>query len=134
MRYYATSARTMVRVIPERVVSMPNSDASRLSVNSVLEPGRKTALGQFMTPSVIAEYMAGLFSVSDRPAVLLDAGAGIGSLTIAAAQKLRALASVDVWEIDPIMREHLERNLDLLDVEHTVHGEDFIASAVQRIA
>ena len=65
---------------------------------------------------------------------MLDAGAGIGSLTIAAAQKLGVLASVDVWEIDPMMRKHLEQNLDLLGVDHTVHGEDFILSAVQQIA
>lgn len=121
-------------MIPERVVPMPDSDASRLSVNSALEPDRKTALGQFMTPSIIAEYMASLFNTADRPVVLLDAGAGIGSLTIAAAQKLGALASVDAWEIDPIMRKHLEQNLDLLGVEHTIHAEDFILSAVQLIA
>jgi adenine-specific DNA-methyltransferase len=121
-------------MIPERVVSMPDSDASRLSVNSALEPDRKTALGQFMTPSVIAEYMASLFDTLDRPAVLLDAGGGIGSLTIAAAQELGTLASVDVWEIDPIMRKHLKQNLDLLGVEHTIHDEDFIPSAVQLIA
>jgi adenine-specific DNA-methyltransferase len=124
----------MAQMIPGRIVSMPDSDASRLSVNSALEPDRKTALGQFMTPSVIAEYMASLFDAPLRPAVLLDAGAGIGSLTIAAVQELGTLASVDVWEIDPIMRKHLEQNLRLLGVEHTVHGEDFIPSAVQQIA
>jgi adenine-specific DNA-methyltransferase len=134
MRYDATSAKKMAQMTPGRIVSMPDSDASRLSVNSALEPDRKTALGQFMTPSVIAEFMASLFDGPLRLAVLLDAGAGIGSLTIAAVQKLARVASVDAWEIDPIMRKNLEQNLHLLGVEHTVHGEDFIPSAVQQIA
>ena len=134
MRYDATSAARTAQMIPGRIVSVPDSDTSRLSVNSLLEPDRKTALGQFMTPSVIAEFMASLFDSPLRPAVLLDAGAGIGSLTIAAVQKLARVASVDVWEIDPIMRKHLEENLHLLGVGHTVHGEDFIPSAVQQIA
>jgi adenine-specific DNA-methyltransferase len=134
MRYDAISAKKMAQMIPGRIVSMPDSDESRLSVNSSLEPDRKTALGQFMTLSVIAEFMASLFDGPPRLAVLLDAGAGIGSLTIAAVQKLARVASVDVWEIDPIMRKNLEQNLHLLAVEHTVHGEDFIPSAVQQIA
>jgi len=121
-------------MIPEQAVAMPDSDAIRTKVNGELEPDRKSALGQFMTPAIIAKFMATLFDDPVRPAALLDAGAGIGSLTIAAVPRLGNVASVDVWEIDPLMRKHLEQNLDLLGVEHRIHGEDFILTAVQQIA
>jgi len=121
-------------MIFERMVAMPDLDAIRTKVNGELEPDRKNALGQFMTPAIIAEFMATLFDDPVRPAALLDAGAGIGSLTIAAVPKLGQVASIDAWEIDPVMRKHLEHNLKLPGVEYSVHGEDFIAAAVQNIA
>ncbi|HZU23873.1 MAG TPA: Eco57I restriction-modification methylase domain-containing protein [Bryobacteraceae bacterium] len=117
-----------------QVFAVPDSDAVRAKVNAALVPGRKSALGQFMTPAVIAEFMATLFDDPVCPAALLDAGAGIGSLTIAAVARLGQIASVDAWELDPLMRSHLEENLRLLGVEHTIHGEDFISAAVQQIA
>jgi len=110
------------------------TDAIRLKVNGTLEPSRKSALGQFMTPSVIADFMASLFAPSDSPASLMDAGAGIGSLTIAAVRRLANVASVDAWEIDPIMLEHLGANLKNLGVKHRVLAADFIESAVRQIA
>lgn len=105
-----------------------------MKVSGTLEPERKAALGQFMTPSAVADFMASLFTASECPATLLDAGAGIGSLTIAAVARLRSVASVDAWELDPFMRQHLEPNLAALGVEHRVHGEDFITAAVHQIA
>jgi adenine-specific DNA-methyltransferase len=113
---------------------VPNSDAIRLKVNASLVPGRKSSLGQFMTPSVIAEFMATLFDNPVRAAALLDAGAGVGSLTIAAVPRLGNVASVDAWEIDPLMQAHLRESLALLKIEHRVHAEDFIPSAVQQVA
>jgi adenine-specific DNA-methyltransferase len=109
-------------------------DAIRLKVNGDLKPDRKIDLGQFMTPSVIADFMASLFDTSHSPASVMDAGAGIGSLTIAAVRRLGSVESVDAWEIDPLMLEHLEANLKKLDVKHRVLATDFIESAVLRIA
>lgn len=134
MRYHAGSEWKMADIGIPRALPMPDSDAIRLKVNAALEPGRKSALGQFMTPSVIAEFMANLFDVTMRPASVLDAGAGIGSLTIAAVPALGNVASVDAWEMDQVMLKHLEATLTLLGVEHRVHAEDFIESAVQQIA
>lgn len=110
------------------------SDAIRRIVSGTLEPRRKAALGQFMTPSPIAQFMAGLFDDPVRPVTLLDAGAGMGSLTMAAVHRLQTVASVDAWEIDPLMRKHLQDTLSFLRVDHTIHPEDFIQSAVQQIA
>jgi adenine-specific DNA-methyltransferase len=134
VRYDAESEQQMDKMLQQGVLTMPDSDAIRMKVNAALEPGRKSALGQFMTPAVIAQFMASLFDDSVQPATLLDAGAGIGFLTIAAVPKLGTGASVDVWEVDPVMRKYLEENLKLLGIQHKVHAEDFIHSAVQQIA
>ncbi len=115
-------------------VSPDDADVIRLKVNATLVPDEKSRLGQFMTPSVIAEFMASLFDDPINPAELLDAGAGIGSLTIAAARRLQTIKFVDAWELDPLMQTHLELNLRALAIEHSLYREDFITSAVQRIA
>jgi adenine-specific DNA-methyltransferase len=104
-------------------------DQIRREANARLDPQAKAALGQFMTPSAIAEFMASLFSGSARGGTLLDAGAGIGSLTLAAAQQLHP-ARIEAWEIDPLLRSYLARNLAPLDAHSTVHAEDFVEHAV----
>ena len=108
--------------IGRKQTSLPlhDMDAIRLKVNGDLKLDRKSDLGQFMTPSVIADFMASLFDTSHSPASLMDAGAGIGSLTIAAVRRLGNVESVDAWEIDPLMLEHLEANLARLAVKHRV--------------
>lgn len=106
-------------------------DSLRRQANAQLDPGRKSAMGQFMTPFAIARFMAGLFRRRDD-AVLLDAGAGIGSLTIAANEALD-LRRVEAWEVDPVMLGYLATNLQDLGVPHEVHEKDFILDAVDRI-
>jgi adenine-specific DNA-methyltransferase len=56
-------------------------DKVRLQANRRLNPARKVELGQFMTPIGVARFMASLFSGRKEAVHLLDAGAGIGSLT-----------------------------------------------------
>jgi adenine-specific DNA-methyltransferase len=126
--------RKMDEMVPKPAMPAPDTDVIRMSVNGALDPGRKSALGQFMTPSPIARFMATLFDDPVRPSALLDPGAGIGSLSVAAVPRIWPVASVDAWEIDPLMRRHLEQSLRLLGVEHRIHADDFIMSAVQQIA
>jgi adenine-specific DNA-methyltransferase len=52
-------------------------DQVRLEANSLLNPARKIELGQFMTPSRVARFMASLFSARHGTVRLLDAGAGV---------------------------------------------------------
>ena len=100
MRYDSGSEHSASKVTQEgAALTLRDADALRLKVNRALAPDRKSALGQFMTPSAIADFMAGLFDASQSPAVMMDAGAGIGSLTIAAVQRLGNVDSVDAWEI-----------------------------------
>lgn len=108
-------------------------DNIRLQVNAKLDPKNKSKLGQFMTPSVIAEYMASLFDETTNSVKLLDCGAGIGSLSLAAIQQLKDVAFVDLWEIDPIMQEALWANMESTNVPFTVHAKDFIFDAVENI-
>jgi predicted RNA methylase len=106
-------------------------DELRHEANAKLNPKKKGALGQFMTPFKIAEFMASLFTKKPT-AVLLDAGAGIGSLTIAASKVLN-LAQVEAWEVDPVMQSYLQSNLESLAVPFQIHKKDFIHDSIDRI-
>ncbi len=107
-------------------------DRIRHEANAKLDLKRKSDLGQFMTPYGIAEFMASLFSTGGQPVVLLDAGAGVGSLTIAASRKLLP-ERVEAWEIDPVMRSYLQINMESLGVPYEIHAKDFIHDSVDRI-
>ena len=106
----------------------------RKTTNAKLNPKKKSELGQFMTPSVIAEYMASLFDDHKKEIKLLDCGAGIGSLTISAAKKLKNIKLVDLWEIDPIMQEQLEINMHAIKLNFSIYAQDFILGAVENIS
>lgn len=106
-------------------------DGLRHEANAKLDPKKKGALGQFMTPFRIAEFMASLFTKKAN-AILLDAGAGIGSLTLAASSVLQ-LDKIEAWEVDPVMQSYLERNLERLNVPYEIHRKDFILDSIDRI-
>ena len=75
--------------------------------------------------------MASLF-VKRTSAVLLDAGAGIGSLTLAASKVLK-LKRAEAWELDPVMVSYLQANLAGLGGPTELHERDFILDSVDRI-
>jgi hypothetical protein len=112
-----------------------------------LDPNRKSALGQFMTPSSIATFMAELFTSWNRLEVqLLDAGAGVGSLTAAfldawlARSPRSAVATAVAYELDPVMRGFLANTLASCErsargsgrtLSTTMIDQDFIAAGTQ---
>lgn len=63
----------------------------RQECGEALDQRRRSELGQFFTPSDLAAFMANLFEVTDRPARLLDPGAGVGAFEAGPAQ-YRALS------------------------------------------
>lgn len=78
---------------------------------------RRSELGQFMTPSQIAHFMASLFDRSKFGDVrLLDPGAGLGALSTAfldayfLSDKMHR-AEVVAYEIDPLLKDRLEKHL-----------------------
>jgi adenine-specific DNA-methyltransferase len=118
----------------------PRLDHPSLGVRREPPPQAKAALGQFMTPRPIAEFMAGLFSPPETPVKLLDPGAGAGSLSAAFLDRHgRVPTSVEAWEIDPILRRRLAVTYEgytqkLSNVEVRIHERDFIEDAVFRLA
>ncbi|MBI3902059.1 MAG: Eco57I restriction-modification methylase domain-containing protein [Nitrosomonadales bacterium] len=96
-------------------------DQVRREASNLLDTQRRSELGQYMTSSTIAAFMASLFSCNGQ-ARLLDAGAGVGSLTSAFLDKaLHEGMSVDVetWEIDNTLSGYLKNTLD----DFVLHGQ-----------
>jgi adenine-specific DNA-methyltransferase len=58
-------------------------DFFRVDSNRKLDPERRSDFGQFMTPTATARLMASMFKADFGEITLLDAGAGVGSLTAA---------------------------------------------------
>ncbi len=89
-------------------------DLVRQEANRQLDPKRKSSLGQFMTPSIVAEYMASLFTVTPKQTIrLLDPGAGVGSLTAAFLERFITQDGVKevqatAYEIDEVMQPFLK--------------------------
>ncbi|NHZ38657.1 Eco57I restriction-modification methylase domain-containing protein [Massilia aquatica] len=117
-------------------------DARREAVARVTSQKHKSAFGQFMTPSVIATFMASMFHpLAEKTVRLLDAGAGIGSLTVALAKRAAAehASSLEctAWEIDDLLHEQLSTTLDACgdlmratgaQYSSTIKSTDFILS------
>ncbi len=97
-----------------------------------------------MTSAPVARFMASLFPSSTiEKCRLLDAGAGVGALTCAFLDRWSAAsglnfrkAEVEVYEIDPSLRTHLEMTLGRyatkLPVAYEVFAADFILEAACR--
>jgi adenine-specific DNA-methyltransferase len=77
-------------------------------------------MGQFMTPSPIAKFMASLFKKWPKEAELVDAGAGVGSLTEAFVERFRTKAArgshllVRAYEVEPVLIPYLSDHLNSL--------------------
>lgn len=117
---------------------LENIDKARLTINPLLK--RKSELGQFFTPSSIAQFMASLFSKENmKNPELLDAGAGIGSLTSAflvrlISEKLSDTAKVNLIEVDELLESQLSDILGLfkgeIDLDTNIVVDDYIEWAV----
>ena len=119
-------------------------EQSRLAVSKAADPRKKSQFGQFFTPARIARFMAGLFvQRTERDCRLLDAGAGIGSLSAAFLERWAdggfdfQHVAVDAFEIDdrlhPYLTETLERYSAYLNVVPSVREDDFIHTAVDSL-
>lgn len=98
--------------------TLEHIDNIRLALSPHIARERKAELGQFMTPARIAHFMVSLFTVNEQQECrLLDAGAGIGTLSCAFLDRcLRGELNFDKieatsYEIDEKMKKHLEAHL-----------------------
>lgn len=120
---------------------LDHADSVRRQVAPRLAPKRKAELGQFMTPSSVARFMAALFPPSAlKTCRLLDPGAGVGALSCAFLDRWTSgtgfgfqNVEIEAYEIDPILRGHLQTTLvsyaERLPVDGRVCSGDFILSA-----
>jgi len=98
-------------------VLVESVDFFRLDANRKLDPVRRSDLGQFMTPPATAKLMASMFETKQDQLTLLDAGAGVGSLTAAFVNEIccreRKPKSVHVtaYEIDADLCGYLANTL-----------------------
>ena len=110
-------------------------ETARRSANQELDPLQKAKLGQFMTPASVARFMAGLFSERSTEEIrLLDAGAGVGSLTAAFLGRFggRGVAAT-AYEVDRHLAAYLRRTLasePAPSLGASIFERDFIHDAV----
>lgn len=116
----------------------------RLEAATRLDPKRRTAFGQFFTPAATARLMASMFAAPSPTPRLLDAGAGIGSLTAAWVAEMcererpPERIAVVAYEVDPLLADRLEFTLAAcrdccerigVGFDAEIRREDFIAAA-----
>lgn len=122
-------------------------DGIRLRANTLLDESTRGEKGQFMTPSSVAQHLASMFSNLDGELHVLDAGAGVGSLSAALIEHAlenfspRSITT-HAWEIEDVLVKHQESSASEcahdcqhndVDFDWFVHQEDFISSAVELI-
>ena len=122
-------------------------DAYRVTATRKLDPARRSAMGQFLTPAPIANFMASLFEDRKATIRLLDPEAGIGSLSAAFVMEMchrtRRPCRIELtaYELDSILLEHLVETLRGcrtvcdkagIEFEARIIQEDFISSASPR--
>ncbi|MCU0494107.1 MAG: N-6 DNA methylase, partial [Chloroflexaceae bacterium] len=121
----------------------------RLDASRRLTDDRRSELGQFLTPPAVARLMASMLVCAGDEVVLLDAGAGVGSLLCAAVEQLCNRASpprsiqITAYEIDPLLQEYLHETLILcqqycltrnIACSFELIKEDFIQHSVDYLA
>lgn len=93
-------------------------EARRQAVSSRLSAAHRAKFGQFFTPPLVADFLAGLIELpAEGPFRLLDPGAGVGSLTAAVVGRaIREQRNVELhvtaFEVDDEVVPHLAATLD----------------------
>lgn len=114
-------------------------DGRRREAMNKLDAEDKSAQGQFMTPRRVAGFMASLFGAQvDGDVRLLDAGAGVGSLTAAFVEEFLShkldigRIAVTAYEIDSMLAEEMQDTL--MECQHMCEraGTAFAAELLQQ--
>lgn len=119
-------------------------EQSRLQLSRNTAAAKKSQYGQFFTPERTAAFMASLFPAAQGRCRLLDAGAGIGSLSAAFLERCKTgsfqfeRVEVEAFEIDGSLLSCLGRTLASYEgrpgVSVTVRETDFIRAAVDGLS
>ena len=126
--------------------ALNQADNRRKVISPTLDPQRRSKLGQYMSPAPVATFMAWMFDRLPEKVRLLDAGAGVGSLSAAfvheACRNHPEVQSIDLtaFEVDPALCEQLIATLSDCEAECHASGiaftcrvisEDYILHAAQ---
>lgn len=124
-------------------------DFRRVEATAKLDSGRRSEMGQYMTPGPIAEFMAALLSHRPETLRILDAGAGIGSLSTACVAAACGWPTkpqrieVTAYELDAGLAGYFEATMQDCAAVCEQHGiafavdlkqADFIESAVSALS
>jgi adenine-specific DNA-methyltransferase len=119
-------------------------EQTRLLVSKRTEAKKKSQFGQFLTPTKIAVFLASLFPDTNGNCRLLDAGAGIGSLSNAFLERWKSggfqfqRVELHAFEIDdslhPYLKETLEKYSNCSDFSAVIRSSDFIHAAVESLS
>ncbi len=124
-------------------------DLFRLDATRRLDENRRGEMGQFLTPAPVAHFMASMFRIQTRSIHLLDAGAGVGSLSAAfvaemfKSRKRPKNLQITAYEINPILAEYLRETFDACRVEcervgivftGEIRQEDFIEAGASMLS
>lgn len=110
---------------------------------------RQEELGQFLTATPVADFMASMFGPFPRTVRLLDAGAGAGALTAAFVSRcctkrcgIQAIEAT-LYEVDVEILNALEATMQFCEARcakagirftHTIHSVDFIREMSARLS
>lgn len=117
---------------------LAEADTARERANQALDEDSRSSLGQFMTPGVVASFMASMFRDIGPEVRLLDAGAGVGSLTAAflreAAGRSPKPKSIQAtaYEVDPVMLAGLREVFGTCESFGRRSGTRFVGRIVER--
>jgi len=120
----------------------------RVEATQKLDPSRRVELGQFLTPAPIAKFMASMCEARRASVRLLDAGAGVGSLTAAVVAEICTRdhhpieISACAYELDSVLAGYLRQTMNLcqqlcaqvgIRFDSEINPVDFIQSAVSTL-
>src|SRR5271157_5241880 len=111
--------RRVVSSIAETHAALQNVDQLRRIANGALSSTKRSALGQFMTPPPIAQFMASMLETDSDDVTILDAGAGSGMLfasavlELAGREKRPKRIDVNAFEIDSTLLPYLIQTKDI---------------------
>lgn len=125
-------------------ILLSSVEHNRLQLSKSTEANKKALYGQFLTPEKTAQFMASLFPDEKGDCRLLDAGAGIGSLSAAFLDRWIDggfhfhRVKVDAFELDHELIEHLSKTLHKYDGRSdysvNIQEEDFIHCAADSLS
>ena len=119
-------------------------DYVRIEVSQRLDPLERSERGQFFTPQKIAGFMASLYRSHSGTLSILDAGAGIGSLSLALVSQILewddkpTTINLTAYEVDCYLIPRLTETLECcrmicmrhhISLVYQVFNEDFLLAA-----